>query len=91
MSNTARLNILEAVHRERHQDVRHGAIEAHGHSVAEWLLIMEAELQEAKKAWIQGNENEAMQELLQVVATGFAAMEEHGIHERKFVFVGKKA
>lgn len=53
------------------------------HTVGEWLLIMEAELHEAKYAWAKGQgDDDALRELLQVVAVGVAAMEQHGVVER---------
>ena len=78
------IHILHAVEREReYQDRKWGAVKEHPHTVGEWLLIMEKELAEAKDAWCtQRGERGAMEELLQVVATGFAAMEQHGVHER---------
>lgn len=78
--------ILTAVVRERtYQDRKWGTIQDHPHTIMEWLVIMEEELGEAKRAWARGGagaEVAAMQELLQVVAVGFAAMEQHGIQER---------
>ncbi|MEL7170399.1 MAG: hypothetical protein AAGN64_13720, partial [Bacteroidota bacterium] len=79
-----RMDILRAVSRERdYQDRKWGTIYEHPHTVGEWLLIMENELAEAKTAWCEGTGDEgALSELLQVVAVGFAAMEQHGISER---------
>lgn len=82
---TTQLEIIAAIVRERdHQTRKHGSIEEHPHTVGEWLLIMEAELAEAKQAWCKGSGDEgALREMLQVVATGFAAMEQHGVAERE--------
>lgn len=53
------------------------------HTVGEWLLIMEAELEEAKRAWTKGDgDSDAKRELLQVIAVGVAALEQHDIVER---------
>lgn len=43
--------IYRAIKAERrYQDVVHGTIEENPHTVGEWLLIMESELNEAKRA-----------------------------------------
>lgn len=65
------------------QDQKHGSLSAHGHTVGEWILIMESELAEAKLAILKGGtgRNRVMHEILQVVATGIAALEQHGIDE----------
>jgi hypothetical protein len=70
--------------RERaYQDGKWGPIDEHGHSVGEWLLIMESELREAKEAWCSNRGDAgALEELLQVVSVGFACMEQHGVVER---------
>ena len=45
---------------------------------------MESELAEAKEAWVHnGGNEEALREILQVVATGVACLEQHGIVERE--------
>jgi len=85
MTDETLCRIRSAVERERrHQDRKHGTIEEHPHSVGEWLLIMEKELREAKDRWFhfEGNPT-TLREVLQVVATGFACMGQHGIHERE--------
>lgn len=74
---------FDAIRRERdHQDNKWGTVQEHPHTVAEWMLIMRKELQEAEQAWMKGGDEDAMREMLQVVAVGVAAMEQHGIHER---------
>jgi len=85
---TARQNlILSAVRTERqYQNDKYGAIEERPHSVGEWLLIMEAELDEAKFEWCKGDgikEEDALREVLQVIAVGFACLEQHGIVYRE--------
>lgn len=76
--------IMSAVVRERrHQDQTHGTIVDHPHSVGEWLLIIETELLEAKAAWVrETGDRGALLEILQVVSTGFACLEQHGVVER---------
>jgi len=64
-----------------YQDQKHGDIEEHGHTVGGWLLIIEAELAEAKRALIKGGSgrDHVMAEILQIAATATAALEQHGI------------
>ena len=71
--------VYAAIDRERdYQDRKWGD---KPHTVGEWLLIMEAELAEAKRAWAKGDDD-AKRELLQVIAVGVAALEQHDIIER---------
>lgn len=53
------------------------------HTIGEWILIMEAELEEAKLALIKGGvgRNSVLQEIVQVCATGVACLEQHGVQE----------
>lgn len=73
--------IFNAVVRERnYQDGKWGTIHDHPHTVLEWIDIMKKELQEAK----QSPANEMMlEEVLQVIAVGFACLEQHGVIERE--------
>jgi len=84
----------EIIHREhvyhcgieierRYQNLKWGTIKEHPHTVGEWLLIMQGELNEAIEAWRKGaNDERALQEILQAVAVGVACIEQHGIqHE----------
>lgn len=71
--------VVDSVLEERiHQIVKHGC---GGHPIGSWLLIMEAELQEAKTAAIKPAEgrNNVISEIIQVIATGFACLEQHGV------------
>ncbi len=53
-------------------------------SVTSWLLVIEAELAEAKEAWVKsGHDPAALVELLQVVACGVRCLEQHGVYERE--------
>ncbi len=63
----------------RFQDKKYGPIETHGHQLGEWLLLIEAELLEAKEALIKGGigRDSIIQELSQVGALVLAALEEH--------------
>lgn len=75
--------ITDAIDREReHQRRKHaGALR----SVPAWLLIIEAELAEAKAAWVNsvsGDDPAALAELLQVAACCVGCLEQHGIYGR---------
>lgn len=76
-------DILFAIARERlYQDRKYGTPEQRELSVSTYLLIMRKELDEAIDAMVKGDADHAMIELLQVVAVGVAAMEQHGVVER---------
>lgn len=74
--------VVDAVEIERRfQDCKWGPIEANPHTLAGWLLLMRKELDEAEMALIKGGtgRDAVMQEILQVVALGAAAIEQHGV------------
>lgn len=75
--------VFEAIRRERDfQDHKWGTIQERPHTVGEWLLIAERELQEAKEAWCKGHgDYGALEELIQVAAVVTACLEQHGIVE----------
>jgi hypothetical protein len=78
--------VVFLLHRERKfQDDKHGSIEESGHTIGEWLLLIEAELVEAKQALIKGGKgrDSVMSEIVQIGALALAAIEEHGIQERE--------
>ena len=55
----------------------------HKHSTAEWILIMDKCMGDAKKAWVCGHgDTQALHEIRQVVAVGIAAMEQCGAPPR---------
>jgi len=74
--------IFLAVKREReYQDRKWGD---KSHTVGNFLLIMEGEMEEAKQAWRKGDgDADALRELLQVIAVGIACLEQHGVVERE--------
>lgn len=75
--------ILFAIARERlYQDRKYGTPAQRQLSVANYLLIMRKELDEAMNAMVEEGFDQAMMELLQVVAVGVAAMEQYGAFER---------
>jgi hypothetical protein len=74
--------VIEAISIEREfQDQKHGSLDKSPHTIGEWILIMEAELQEAKVALIKGGKgrDSVLREILQTTAVGFACLEQHGI------------
>lgn len=74
--------VVDAVEIERRfQDGKWGPIETNPHTLAGWLLLMRKELDEAEMALIKGGtgRDAVMQEILQVVALGAAAIEQHGV------------
>lgn len=77
--------IIDAIDRERdHQDRKWGELSERPMSVGHWLLVMEAELDEAKEGFVKtGMDSPALRELLQVVAVGIACLEQHGVVERE--------
>lgn len=85
-----RENVFAAIDRERAwQESRWGTNSEHPHSVAEWLLIVESELNEAKQAWVKGaGDAAALSELVQVAAVAVAALEQHGALERPWAALG---
>ncbi len=66
----------------RHQDRKYGSPARRGLSVAEYLQIARAELDEAQASMTDGDEENALRELLQVIAVGVACLEQHGVVER---------
>ena len=84
--------IIKAIKRERaYQDEKWGTVKDHPHDVPGWILIMQSELHEATEAWVHcGGDAEALREVLQVVATGIACLEQHGIFERQYIGKGQR-
>lgn len=85
-----RSDVFAAIDRERcWQERKWGTNLAHPHSVAEWLLIVESELAEAKHGWVKGiGDDEALRELVQVAAVAVAALEQHGAIGRPWAILG---
>ena len=79
--------IQAAVKCERnYQDAKWGTPDEHPHDVGAWLLIMRNELREAEDAWCNGGGDEgALCEVMQVVAVGFACLEQHGVVTREML------
>lgn len=87
VTNRISHNILTAVLHERsYQDAKWGTLKEHPHEVGSWIAIMRRELREADDAWCSARGDEgALQEILQVIAVGFACLEQHGVIEREQV------
>lgn len=83
-SGSARLlEVMAAISREREfQDRKHGHPSENPHSVGAWLLIAEAELNEAKAACIKGAEgrDNVINEIIQTAATLVACLEQYGVN-----------
>jgi hypothetical protein len=77
--------ILFAITGERQfQDEKFGPLnQGGGHTLGEWVLLIEAELMEAKQALIKGGSgrNSLRSELVQVAALVFACLEQHGVED----------
>lgn len=77
-------DINGAVKNERsYQDAKHGPISQVPHTPAGWLLLIEDELNEAKRAIIKGGTGRDgwRSELVQVAALCQAALEQHGLND----------
>jgi hypothetical protein len=76
-------DILTAINNERaFQDLKYGDSK---HDLMLWVRIMAKELAEAEHAIIKEPREAALREILQVVAVGVAALQQHGIVERATV------
>jgi NTP pyrophosphatase (non-canonical NTP hydrolase) len=76
--------ILQAVKTERaYQDRKWGPLHDRQQSIAGFLLVMEGELAEAKKAWLKntpsGARHSVLEEILQVAAVAVACLQQHGL------------
>lgn len=65
------------------QNDKHGSIETSPHTLGEWVLLIEAELEEAKRALIKGGigRDSVRSELIQVAALVAACLEQHGVKD----------
>lgn len=83
---THKAEIATAILKERYfQDNKHGTIATDGgsHTIGEWLLLIEAELAEAKTALIKGGSgrDSVRSEIVQVAALCMACLEQHGLDD----------
>lgn len=79
---TPQENAFNAISEERiYQNRKWGTIKDRPHTIAEWILIAEAELEEAKRAWTKEcSDLRALSELLQTAAVIVAALEQHSAY-----------
>jgi len=84
----AQIAVMRAINQERqYQERKWGG---NSHSVGEWLLILESELQEAKQGYVKGQGSyDALLEVLQVAAVAVACLEEHGVITRPQVLLDR--
>lgn len=84
MSSDRRTKVLAAIASERaHQDRKWGTIDEHPHEVGAWILIAQATLDQAARAWQSRNgDYSALVELRKVAAVVFACLEQHGVPTR---------
>jgi len=69
--------VLRAIESER--EYQEAKWPDHHHTAAEWILIMQKCLDDAKRAWVTGHGSDlALHEIRQVTAVGVAAMEQCG-------------
>ena len=72
--------VFEAITYERdYQDSAHGDLNSHHHSVCEWLVIMDKKLNDVKEGWYEFGDDRALLEMLKVISTGVACLEQHNI------------
>ena len=83
-ANSTMVEILRAIKRERmYQDLKWGTVEMHPHTIPEWLLIFENIVEKGKREWLEGAAPDLpAHRLLQIAATAWASLEQHGLVER---------
>lgn len=84
MNEVTRAEIFKAIDRERvYQDAKRGPAHDRNLSLGDWILIMQEELEEARKEFVRGvGQRAALKEVLQVAAVGVACLENCGVVER---------
>jgi len=73
--------VVQLVKAERDfQDNKWGTLEQRQTSISSFILILEAELEEAKAGWCKNvpGKHSALRELIQVAAVAFACIQTHG-------------
>lgn len=79
---TSRKEVYLAINNERdNQDEKYGTLDVKKQSVAGYLMILEAEIAEAKAGWMKNKEGKhsALSEIKQVAATAVACLEQYGL------------
>jgi hypothetical protein len=76
--------LMAIIAERRFQDDKYGTVDKVGHSIGEWILLIEDELAEAKRALIKGGtgRDSVLMEIVQIAALGMACIEQHGTKER---------
>jgi hypothetical protein len=83
--NNQKLAIEAFVDERQFQDKKWGPLSDGGsHTIGEWILLMEDELAEAKRALIKGGtgRDSVLMEIVQVGALALACIEQHGLIEK---------
>lgn len=81
-NETSAAYVYTAITTERlNQDRKYGKIEERGLSIADYILILEKELQEAKDGLImrKSENHAALNEMVQVAASAVACLQYHGL------------
>lgn len=76
------MQVMVAIGKEREfQDQKWGSIDKNPHTIGGWLLLIESELEEAKRALIKGStgRDAVRAEIIQIAAVCVAALEQHGV------------
>ena len=76
-------HLIELIEKER--DYQERKYPNHGHELPGWLLIMHTELAEAEDAWMKSTDHESLAEVLQVIATGVAALQSYSSSDISYV------
>jgi hypothetical protein len=85
-NKSSRGDIFYEINNERsYQDKKWGNLTVKNHEIPGWLLIMRTELTEAEESWMKLTIEESLSEVLQVVATGVACLEQHGVWSRESI------
>jgi len=71
------------VEERQYQDLKHGGLEAHPHTLVEWITIMQRKLRDAEDGWCEGRgDNATLSDVIKATATGVACLEQHGLVKR---------
>lgn len=73
-----RKDVYQAIDEERtYQDNLHGLYK---HSITEWLLILERQLDQAKQGWLKNHKDRqsSLHEITQIAVCAVACLEDHG-------------
>lgn len=77
--------LMAMIEERKFQDEKFGPLDSGGsHTLGEWVLLIEAELAEAKFALIKGGtgRNTLRSELIQIAALVLACLEQHGLDDQ---------